>query len=494
MGSISFLLPTPVPAAAQPLLQNACFAAGYDQAPVPTTVEIQHNRLIATWHLAESRYLVLPWPLGRLGTLVTTTSTLRETDEPYRLMIELARGKLNQVRTQSAEWQGIGLRLPDRFEESLSAITRLFGKALLAPVSTESDLWAMRVLEESFTLGDTLVREFVEQMFATRHHEEGLIDTRVAARMTRAPGASAAEYARSFNAAQVAFRWCDVEPEESHYDWLIPDSAVAMAKAAQLPITGGPVIDLAAGMLPEWANGWQGDLPTIAAFMCDYLETVLSRYKNDIRRWVVCAGFNQADALGLDDDDRLRLAFRLFEAASQIDPELELVVSVAQPWGDYLTNEDHTISPLTFPDDLIRAGLRVAAVELELRTGSQPRGSLPRDLLETARVMNLFGLLNLPIELVLSHPSSAEADPRAAAGEAVWLPGGTKAPTPESQAGWAASVVALGLCTPLVRAVTWDNWSDADPHLTPSSGLLDSENCAKPLLSHLRRLRAAHLR
>ena len=122
-------------------------------------------------------------------------------------------------------------------------------------------------------------------------------------------------------------------------------------------------------------------------------------------------GFNHTDALGLDDDDRLRLAFRLFEAAAQIDPDLELVSSVAQPWGDYLVNENQTISPLTFPDDLIRAGLRVSAVELEIRSGVSPRGSLPRDLLEAYRLLNLFGLLGVPIEVLLSTPSSGEPDP-----------------------------------------------------------------------------------
>lgn len=494
MGSIAFQLPSQMPAGAPGLLQSAFFAKDYDQAPVPTPITIEDNHLVATWSLSESRYLQMPWPVGGNRFLITSTSTLRESDTPYRLLIELARGKLNQVRTQCAEWQGIGLRLPDGFEASLAATTRLFGKALLGQAMAESDVWATRVIEESFALGDTLVREFIEQMFATRHHEEGLIGTRFGARMTRAPTESLVDWGRLFNAAQIAFRWRELEPEESQYDWTASDRAVAAAKLNEQLITGGPVIDLAPGMLPEWASGWEGDLPTLAAFMCDFLETVIGRYKGDIRRWVVCAGFNQADALGLDDDDRLRLAFRLFEAATQIDPELELVISVAQPWGDYLTNEDHTISPLTFPDDLIRAGLRVAAVELELRQGTKPRGSLPRDLLETARIINLFGLLGLPVELLLSSPSCAESDANASPAEAVWTAAGRAMATPEAQADWGTSVAALGLCTPLVRAVTWDHASDEAPHLTPHSGLFDLAGKMKPLLPRLRTLRTTHLR
>jgi hypothetical protein len=494
MGSIAFQLPTQLPAAAEGLLRRAFFAKDYDQAPVPTPIAIENNQLIANWTLSESRYFQLPWPVGQNRVLVTSTATLRETSAPYRLLTELARGKLNQVRTQSAEWQSIGLRLPSQFEEALTATTRLFGRALHAPTTDDADALAQRVIEESFALGDTLVRTFIEQMFATRHYEEGLLNTRLGPRMTRAAGKVLGTPGRYFPAVQIAFNWRDLEPEEGHYDWTTSDAAVAAARAAGQLITGGPVIDLAAGMLPGWTNNWEGDLPTLAAFMCDFLETVITRYRGDIRRWIVCAGFNHADALGLDDDDRLRLAFRLFEAASQIDPELDLVISVAQPWGDYLTNEDHTISPLTFSDDLIRAGLRVSAVELEFRPGTQPRGSLPRDLLETARVINLFGLLGLQVELVLSCPSNTGLDPQASPNESIWKPFADQNASPESQAEWAAGVAALGLCTPLVRSVTWDHASDTAPHLTPFGGLLDGSEQPKPVLDHLLALRTEHLR
>lgn len=499
MGSLSFLLPDPLPAVAQETLPCACFATAMgasgtsDQAPIPSQVKIKPGSLTISRNLSESGFLQVPWPIGQFGTVVASTSTLRESTEPYRLLVELARGKLNQVRTQAAEWNGIGLKHVPGFEENLNETTRLFAKSLLAPPSAEADRLASRVLEQSFTLAHQLVGEFIEQMFDTRHHEEGKLDTRLAARVT-SPGSNAAEYARSFNAAYLGLRWCDLEPKESQYDWSSPDEVVALAKAADLPITAGPVIDLCPGMMPEWVSGWGGDLPTLAAFMCDFLETVIGRYKDDVRRWVVCAGFNQADALGLDDDDRMRLAFRLFEAAAQIDPNLELVLSIAQPWGDYLVDENLTISPLTFPDDLMRAGLKLSGLEVEIRSGILPRGSLPRDLLECARAINLFGILQLPLDILLSVPSSAQNDPRASANaQSVWTPA-SSIMTPEGQAEWGASFASLALCIPHVRSVSWDHWSDVDPHMSPWSGLNDDRGQAKPLLSRLRTLRLAHLR
>ena len=113
MGSISFLLPDPLPAAAEATLQNACLATGYDMAPVPGRVTIQNKRLVITRSLSES---------GSCSSLASRAvwddherAQRFESDQPYRLLIELARGKLNQVRTQTADWEGIGLRLPDGY-------------------------------------------------------------------------------------------------------------------------------------------------------------------------------------------------------------------------------------------------------------------------------------------------------------------------------------------------------------------------------------------
>jgi hypothetical protein len=498
MGSMTFLLPNPLPGAAAATLADACVASTvgyYDQSPVPTRVQIGNDCLILTREQNESGYLIIPWSVEPFGTIVVSSTTLRERAEPYRLVVELARGKLNQVREQTAEWQSIGLKTGSDFDLALVEATRMFGLSALAPTPAEADALAGRVLEKAHGLADRLVRDYIEQMLATRHSTDGVLDTRLAARSVRAPvGAAADEYARTFNAANVCFRWRDVEPIEAQYEWDEADAAVTAALAAGLPVTIGPIIDLAPGMLPAWATGWESDLPAMATCMCDYLETVVSRYRGDVRRWIVCAGFNHADAFGLVDDDRLRLAFRLFEAAAQVDPNLELILSVAQPWGDYLVGEDQTITPVTFPDDLIRAGVRLSAVELEFRAGTRPRGSLPRDLLDAARILDVFGMLGLHLEVALSLPSADAPDPGAADhGQTVWRPGWRPGPSPEGQAEWGASFAALALSWPHVRAVTWDNWSDADPHLVPHGGLLDAQGRVKPLLARLRALRTEHL-
>lgn len=498
MGEISFLLPNPLPTGAAASLAEACVASSTsydDQMPSPTQIQVGESILTLRRAQNESGYLIMPWPVEPFGTLVVTSSTLRERPEPYRLLVELARGKLNQVRMQGSEWEEMGFRPSARFERETAELTRLFGRAIHATTPAEADAHAAQVLVQAHQLGDRIARDFIADTFALRHDDEGRFDTALTARYQVAPtGVAAEEYARAFNAANVCFRWRDVEANEAYYDWSQADDAVAAALSAGLPVTVGPVIDLAPGMLPGWAANWESDLPALAAFMCDYLETALHRYKDDVRRWVICAGFNHTDALGLVDDDRLRLAYRLFEAAAQVDSNLELVLSVAQPWGDYLISEDQTISPLTFPDDLVRAGVRLSAIELELRLGTRPRGNLPRDLLDTARLLHVFGKLGPSLNVALSLPSAGGSDPNALDhGESVWNPAWRSAPTPAVQAEWGEAFASLAMCWPRVRAVTWDHWSDAAPHLVPYGGLLDAVNQPKPLLSRLRALRDEHL-
>lgn len=496
MGSTTFTLPKSLPPAAARLLERACFAGGYDQTPVPTRAKVTGDCLHLTRELSESGYLLVPWPIEPFGTFVVTTTTIRERDEPYLFLIELARGKLNQVRTQAADWQALGLKTPPEFDRELASATRLFGKAVLEPDIATAEAGATRVLQMAFALADQLARIYTQQLFALRLSNGQSLRSHLTARLTRVPTAAlAADYQQTFSAVRVGVRWSDLEPVEAEFDWEAVDAAVEYAASAGLTLSFGPLIDLAPGMLPPWAAGWHGDLPTLAAFMGDYVETVLTRYRKAIPRWVICSGFNHADSLGLSDDDRLRLAARLFEVAHQVDPRLELVLGIAQPWGDYLTHDDQTISPFSFADDLLRSGAKLGALELELRMGTTPRGSWPRDLLDTSRLLDTFGLLGVPLDVMVSIPASGEADAQAAAqGEtrdgAVWR----AAPTAEGQAEWGAALVELALCKTQVQTVTWDHLHDADPHLTPHGGLIDPQGGIRPLFNRLRAIRTSRLR
>src|SRR5207253_638289 len=123
-----------------------------------------------------------------------------------------------------------------------------------------------------------------------------------------------------------------------------------------------------------WLDKWQRDLANLARFMGRYIETTVRRYRDQIRRWQLTSAGNWGNVLGLSEDELLWLTVRLAEAAKQVDPGLELSVGIAQPWGEYMAVQERTHSPFIFADTLIRSGLNLAALDLELVMGVSPRG------------------------------------------------------------------------------------------------------------------------
>ena len=104
-------------------LQRSSVAGGQDNMPYPTeaTVDAQHLSLARS--VSESGNLQTPWRIPGFGQLMTSSATLMERTAPYHLAIELARGKINQVRGQLADWTASGLVLSDALLEQIRAAT-----------------------------------------------------------------------------------------------------------------------------------------------------------------------------------------------------------------------------------------------------------------------------------------------------------------------------------------------------------------------------------
>ncbi len=494
MPSLVFGLPQPLSDVAAARLSRAAYAVAYDlgllPVPVPSQAILEHDRLVMQSELSESGHILVPWAIDGYGCRIVETACLRPRPQPYRLLLELARGKLYQLRSYLEDWTSIGLSLPADFWQRLQAAMSKFCKALVADLPGEQDQLAAAVLDEAFRLSHELVREFTLQMLETRLQEEGPLNTLLAARVRPGNGPLGPLYQQAFNAVQLSATWQQTEPQEGQWQWEHWDEAVAAAEATGLPIIGGPLIELSPHALPGWLHHHRGDLPSLHAMMGDYLESVLHRYGGRIRRWIVAAGLNDDASLELDDDHRLRLAYRLVQVARNVDPGLDLVMQLGQPWGDYLVQADRTISPLVFADDLLRDGCQLAAIRLEIRYGPDGQAGMPRDLLDTARMLLLYQYLGVPLEVTVAVAAAASTPaPDTPANVCPHLPA---AWTDTTQAEWGNHLVSLALCLPFVKSVTWDGWRDAPSG--PATGLLDSYQHPRPLWDRLRHIRQRYLR
>lgn len=496
MGTISFLTPEDLPASAMDRLKLSRLAGGYDRAPMPTRIEVKPGHFAVGRDLDESAHVLVPWSVDGAGVLMASTATLIEAEEKYDLTAELSRGKLNQIRNHLADWRGIGLRTTSRFEEGLKEATQALGKIVTAGTEPIDPTDATRALKKAYVVGDHLIDLCVEQLFQYRRQRQGGIDSFLACRIgSPVPVLAEPLVAATFDRINIPFTWREIESAESEYRWEASDAVLSWALGNDLTPTAGPLIDFSQAALPEWLLPWQGDPASITSFMCDYVETVLSRYRDRIRRWTLCTGGNCAAVLGLQEDDLLRLTVHLIEAALQTDPKLELVIGIAQPWGEYMADEENTYSPFVYADTLSRLGANLAGFELEWYMGTWPRGSFCRDLLEASRLLDLFAVLSTRIEVSLGYPSSPGIDPNADPHQLLgpaghWRDGFS----PRTQGEWAARFADMALSKPYVAGVTWCHASDADSHLIPHGGLIDRDGQVKPAMQELRQIREKRLR
>jgi hypothetical protein len=462
MGQITFEVPPDLPATLRTGLGRSWFAGGYDGAPVPTTRKNNgDDQFTLNRDENEGGYLCVPWPDAAGIERVVTSSTLRLTDLPYNLLLELGRGSVNRVRTIVAALNSAGLGLPPDLSAEIKRITQEFGKIVSG--SKSDTPFAIAVIDSAVVAADRCTAALTDYRLTTRKNAHGTLHTRLGCCLSKPLSALDAElYTAVFNAVRIVPDWQTIEPNEGATDWTALDQLVDWAISADLDISIGPLVDLANGRLPTWLDSWHADLPNLAAFLTDFIGTIINRYKDRVRTWHVFAGFNHADLFGLVEDDRLRLAARLLECTFELDPKADRVIALSQVWGDYLMNEDLTYSPLVFADTLMRAGLRPTALESELMGGTGPRSGERRDSLDAIHQFDLFDTLGLPQEVVTTGPNLVLLN------------------------------TALG--NPSVRAVYWDTWSAADPcSRTPAYPLIDSQGRPTEAYDSLHRLRTTWL-
>jgi len=495
MGVMTFRLPASVDPGLVPDLERAYVIGGPDSMPWPTEARIEDGFLLVERRTDESGFLVLPWEIPGAGRLMGSSATLMERPAPYDLLTEMARGKVNQLRSQTEDWRAGGLQVSADLSRLIHEASLTFGRAVTQPPSDLAAQQARSALVLACETAEQLVQTYVDQVFHLRHQRQPRLDTGLGVRLGDVvpEGPAAAALRETFNTVSLNLSWHRVEAAEGQYLFDRHDAVLAWAQSVSLPVTAGPLVDFSSACFPDWLWTHERNLTNLATFMCRFVERAVRRYRNRIRRWHVSSASNCATLLGLQEEELLWLTMRLAEAARQVDPGLELVIGIAQPWGEYMAVREHMHSPFIFADTLIRNSINLAALEVELIMGVTPRGSYVRDRLETSRLLDLYSLLGVPLRVALGYPSAegpdAAADPelRVAAGR--WRDGFG----PERQAHWAEAFAGLTLAKPYMQAVQWAHFSDVHPHQVPHAGLVDAGGNLKPALERLRQLREAHL-
>ena len=167
MGLMRFVVPRRERLAAD-VLQRA-YLSGLDEIPWVTRVQWSGDELAVRRTESDSGTFHIPWPGAGLGELTLGTACLLEREAPYHLPVELARGTLNRLRHQIAQWQSMGMVVPPEVTTQLAAALKVFARAA---TSQHDSAAAEALAEQALMTGLAAVRRltaaYAEQILAVR--------------------------------------------------------------------------------------------------------------------------------------------------------------------------------------------------------------------------------------------------------------------------------------------------------------------------------------
>ena len=343
----------------------------------------------------ESGRLFVPWPVEGFGTPIVGTATLAERTEPYNLAVELARGKLNDVRNQLADWEQMGLRTTPELDSAAGRGAADVRQGGDRPATTPRPRSPPRR------------RAWPPTCEGGRPHGRGLHRARSSRtawppapscrparlrprRATPRPRPGPAECRPAFNAAQLRCSWKTIAPTEGQYRWDELDAQLAWCRATAARRPGRPAARLPAG------GPARLDLALGRA-----TSTPSSAWSSTIVRQAVTPLPGQGAGLAPGPPPGLRATSSacprrsrsgsppgLIQVARQADPTAQLSIGVDRPWAEWMGSSPFQLGPLHLADYLVRADLGLAGHRPGDRPGLLgPREPHPRPLrlLQAAR-------------------------------------------------------------------------------------------------------------
>jgi Glycosyl hydrolase family 10 len=464
---------------------------GQDDLPWFGRAYFSGQQLVIERNEDDSGRVFVPWRIGESGPLLINTATLMERDDPYILEVELARGMLNNLRNQVAQWEMMGLVVPKSLHGKVMEATNDFSRA----ASSQGDVaaaanWAEHSLSATHNAMRDLTSEYVEQALKMRRTQERQFTSWFGVHLGgHLPKANVARHVvNTFNMVSLPLTWRTIEAVEGRRGWTDADAQVEWAHSAGLRICAGPLLELDDRGVPDWTYLWEGDFESLLSFMLDHVRAVVERYRGKVHLWQVAARMTHGHALGLGEEARLQLAAKAIAVVRQLDPTTPLVVTFDQPWAEYLASEQLDLAPMHFADALVRADLGLSGLGLEINVGYHPGGSVHRGPLAISRLVDTWSLLELPLLVALTLPSSAAEDPHSN-GKVRVLSSDKDEVSPQTQRDWINEHIPLLLAKNAVQVVLWNQLSDAAPHHYPHSGVFDAQDKPKPALEALRKIR-----
>jgi len=485
MPALSFLIPAGADSVARTaLMENLglCSGPSGDAFPELTFRSIDGNVLTARSEGTESCHVLAPWNIPDKGMVLLKSATLIAEYAPYRLLVELARGKIHQISSIVSDMSYRGLRVGHDAPALISKANHAFAMALCASSDEEANKLAHESIRLSSEAAEAYLADYQSHLMGLK--AQSAANTSAVFSFTLRgilPNPDQAAILRTaFTGVSISLPWAKMQPAKGAINWEPLDSSLAWARSHGFFVTIGPILSSDAGLAPSWLSDSRQDVNQVAGHIARYVDQILKRYcgMGFNGRFNIINSGNVSHFGDFSEDEMLRLSWHALDAAKQVDCGNDITMGIRQPWGEIMGVEARDHNPANYLDTLVRSVGNISAIELETLSGKIVGSTYPRDMLDYHRLPELyFGLCQKQMKIVLAFPAN-DSD--------------TFGETKHSGATpFDERVFRLGSiysASPYVNEVRWHQTFEDDPGGVPGAGLFAADGKPNRILNSFVRL------
>lgn len=478
---------------------------GKDDLGVPGTITFNAGVITCEKATNDEASLALQVEAGQCGMLTLRTCLLPPRDRPYLLALELARHRIMLFLNKMEEWGLSYLPNDDpiiiAFEEARTAFTEsLVTRDPGGEYNPEQSASAMVALCKAIEASEGLARLCAKRQLTNRLDPPE--DTKPIASPRfgiLVPTEQFAEPLRKIVAGTFDFmvstmRWNEIEREEGRFSFVETDRWIEWAvRQGRVPVVGGPILDFSPAAVPDWMGVWGQDYQSVREFAYEHAKRVVTRYRRTVNRWVAVSGLNLNRGFSFSVDQMIELTRLSVLIVRKLHPSAKVVVEVAEPWGEHVSANPESLSPLLYAELALESGMQIDALGLRIQLGDRAPGRSMRDLCQLSALLDDYAAFERPIDVTAIGVPSSPVPENNTEDDHDCEPGWWRSPwSPVQQAEWMTEALTIITSKPYVRSVAWQALFDASrvPEM-PNGGLITTEGRAKPGLRRLAEIRDA---
>lgn len=271
-----------------------------------------------------------------------------------------------------------------------------------------------------------------------------------------------------------------------HFEIVQFDDAAEIAPSVQNSILG-PLLDASPNGLPPRLLE-ADDFDARRNLLMAQVRERVSDLPGSVKLIHAVSGLNGTGHRHLSYPQQLQTTIDVLQTLEDSANRIPTMISFDGPWCERLAWSVGGTHALQIADSLLRRGVSINMLGLEINLDYSPTGSLPREPLQWVELIDVWSQFGLPLIVLLRAPF--DHSPKASSDSQDFVVNQPRGGMTDAQRlNLLETVIPMLLARPALQGILWQQARDGDDARYPSAGLLDEQSRPKAPLHLLEKLR-----